>query len=465
VRRVLIVTDAARAAFQTHLASAGYETLATTTGMALRAVAEFAPDVVLMELGNDDGAGESEQFTLVRQLRAKAATYALPIVLVFDEDGFALRQTASNIGVDDYFAFSTPFPEVNARLDALFWRVEAGRRASSVVGNQRLEIDNFLLLLDAVREDSRAGLQGSLAVVRTSNRAWQSPSPREATRAGVLRELFGFLKLHLRRLDAVAFYGPDALIAYLPGLNSQAASVALSRLRDVFVQEYTGTDVTIGLASFPADAIDVEKLLERCAASSTSAPSEPVTNPHAHSVGSEHLELFISDSKDVTAPQGSGLGPEVRRGAADVLIKSPASAQPLASEREQKASEPSLPRRVLLAVSDAQRMAKLNSLMRSAGYEVRAVFDGEQALNLLRIERPDLLVLDSDLDKVDGLETVRRLWKQGGGKLAAPVLFMNAVADQGTVQEALALGVRKVLTVPFDSSEVLASVRHLVNTE
>ena len=58
-----------------------------------------------------------------------------------------------------------------------------------------------------------------------------------------------------------------------------------------------------------------------------------------------------------------------------------------------------MPRRLLLTVSDAARMAQLNSLIRSAGYEARAAFDGQQALDLLRIERPDLLLLDYELHR------------------------------------------------------------------
>ncbi|HEY3025969.1 MAG TPA: hypothetical protein VGJ55_07460, partial [Pyrinomonadaceae bacterium] len=73
-RRVLILTDTARAAFQTQLEAAGYETLATTTGRAMAAIADFAPDVVMMEVHTDDVAGESAQVSLTRQLRAKAAT-------------------------------------------------------------------------------------------------------------------------------------------------------------------------------------------------------------------------------------------------------------------------------------------------------------------------------------------------------------------------------------------------------
>ncbi|MEO8433321.1 MAG: response regulator [Pyrinomonadaceae bacterium] len=463
-RRVLIVTNYARAAFQTQLASAGYETLATTTGMALTASAEFEPDILLLELGNEEGAEESDQFTLVRQLRAKAATHALPIVLVFDQDGSALRQTALNFGVDDYFGTATPFPEVKARLEGLFWRVEAGRRAAAVAGNRRLEIENFLLLLDAVREDSSAGLQGSLAVLRISNRGWVSPPARgAATRGGILKKLFGFLKLHLRRLDSVAFYGPDALITYLPGLNAAAAAEALSTIRKIFVQDYEGTDITIGLASFPADSVDVEKLLERCEAEAQGAPPKSVTNPRAHSVESEHLELVVSEDKNAPAPQEQIGSSPLHEGASDLQDKRETSTRRFVPGRIDRAEQPNLSRRVLLVVSDAQRMAKLNSQLRSAGYEVRAAFDGEQALNLLRIERPGLVVLDSDLHKLDGVEIVRRLWKQGGGTLATPVLFLNSLGDQGVSEEARAFGVRKILVAPFDSGELLASVENLVN--
>ena len=465
-RRVLIVTDHARAAFQTQLASAGCETLATTTGMALSASSEFEPDILLLESGDGERAEGIDQFTLVRQLRARAATHALPIVMVFDEDGSALRQTALNVGVDDYFSTATPFPEVMARLEALFWRVEAGRRAAAVPGNRRLEIENFLLLLDAVREDAGAGLHGSLAVVRISNRGWPSrPASGEAARDGILKKLFGFLRLHLRRLDSVAFYGPDALITYLPGLNSAAAEEALSTIQKGAVQDYGGIEMTIGVASFPADSVDVEKLLERCEAEAQRASTESVTNPRTHSFESEHLELFVSEDRNTPPPQKQIGNAQLDESASNSMEKRGSSTKPYVPGQIGIAEQPDRPRRLLLAVSDAQRMAKLNSHLRSAGYEVRAAFDGEQALNLLRIERPDLVILDSDLHKLDGVEIVRRLWKQGGGTLGTPVLFLNSLGDQGVSEEARAFGVRKVLLAPFDSGELLVAVEYLVNNQ
>ena len=464
-RRILIVTDHARAAFQTQLASAGYETLATTTGMALSASAEFEPDILLLELGNDEGGGAKDQFSLVRQLRAEAATHALPIVVIFDNDGSTLRQTALNLAVDDYFGTATPFPEVNARLEGLFWRVEAGRRVAAVPGTRQLEIENFLLLLDAAREDAGGGLRGSLAVVRISNRGWPFLDGRAvATHGGTLKKLFGFLKLHLRRLDSVAFYGPDALITYLPGLNSAAAAERLSTLRREFVQDHEGTDLIIGVASFPADSVEVEKLLERCEAEAQRAAAESIPNPRMQTIESEHLEFLVSEDKISLTRAAQDANRPPNENASDLPTKRETSTGLFVPARTELSEHRDLRRRVLLAVSDAQRMAKLNSQLRSAGYEVRAAFDGEQALNLLRIERPDLLVLDSDLKKLNGLDIVRRLWKQAGGTLATPVLLLNSTADQGVSEEARAYGVHKILMAPFDSAELRAGVEYLVNT-
>ncbi len=485
-RRVLIITDTAKAAFQTQLTAAGYETLATTTGRAIAAIADFDPDLVMMEVHTDDAARESAQVSLARQLRAKAATYALPIVFLFDEDGSALRQTSSNIGVDDYFSLTTPFLEMLARLDALFWRVEAGRRAATVMGNQRLEIDNFLLLLDTIREHIGAGLEGSLAIIHTSSHARESSSPKKSAGDNYLKMIIGFFKLQLRRLDAVAFYGPDALIAYLPGMNTQAAAHTLSSLQGQFALEYSGSDITIGLASFPTDATDLEKLLERCEAAARRATSESgsykvmafsetgpqeasvetfrttemATKSSSSSLPSEHLELLVTEFEAAKASTASVIGSSINNSVPDA----PAPTHLLETGGGHQPSDSRVPRRVLLAVSDAVRMARLNSLLRSAGYEVRAAFDGEQALNLLRIERPHLLILESDLDKISGLEMMRRLRKQAGGKLAAPVIFLVPYTNDTAGQEALALGARDVVSVPYDPAELMAKTRLAVTS-
>lgn len=110
------------------------------------------------------------------------------------------------------------------------------------------------------------------------------------------------------------------------------------------------------------------------------------------------------------------------------------------------------PKRLLLVVSDAARMAQLNLLIRSAHYELRTAFDARQALSLLRIERPDLLLVDFELKDMDGVEMLRRLREQQGGRPEPPsILFAPAARASGLS----GAGARAVVTLPYNPDELL----------
>lgn len=497
-RRALIVVDAAAATLQNYLAAYGYETLTTTTDAALRTITEFAPDVAIIELHHGGLSGEDMSIALARRLRAEPSTYALPLVFVWAEDERAVRNAAIYVGADDYFALATPSAEILARLDALFWRVEADRRAAPVAGDQRLEIDNFMLLLDAVRGDIRGGASGTLgliyAVARDDDKALE-----KAERDHTLAQAHSFFKLNLRRIDAIAFYGPTMLFVYLPRMKTVAAIEALSKLRDEFMNDCAGCDVAIGLASFPEEGSDVERMIEKAEAAVAYARAggragrimtyeasqlsprpaqkkdyavEPqqqsdvvAAEMHvAHSAGVKDLNRApASQSERAETPQEERAVPAAPfthgaiqlEGTESSRLASDAAAQ----ERERRARGAIMPRRLLLTVSDAKRMAQINSLVRAAGYEARAAFDGQQALDLLRIERPDLLVLDYELQGINGLETLRRLRQQGGGRVALPVVMLLPLEIEAARREALELGAYSVITTPYDPVVLLDSVR------
>ena len=146
-------------------------------------------------------------------------------------------------------------------------------------------------------------------------------------------------------------------------------------------------------------------------------------------------------------------------GAAGLLGR--AAAEAAARERELRAGGAPLPRRVLLTVSDPARMAQINLLLRSAAYEVRAAFDGGQALDLLRIERADLLVLDYDLKVLDGPAVLRRLHERHRGRLPMPVALLIP-AERDTEQlreEARRCGATGFVRLPYDPAELLECVR------
>jgi DNA-binding response OmpR family regulator len=255
-------------ALRANLAAVGLEVESASAGESARRVEDSAPSVVLIAFGPREGEGRL--VTLARRLRTAPATFALPVIFLFRADERTLRSAALRVGADDYFALDAPREEIGARLESLFWRVEAGRRSAPAVAEQRDEIDNFIFLLDAVAADARLGMTGTLALVETraggNDAADGGRAPSDTAAGQTLSAAHGFLKLNLRRVDAVAFYGPATLLVYLPGADSAAARSALASLREELLATAPGGDLFTGLSSFPADASEAEQLVEQAEA-------------------------------------------------------------------------------------------------------------------------------------------------------------------------------------------------------
>jgi len=97
--------------------------------------------------------------------------------------------------------------------------------------------------------------------------------------------------------------------------------------------------------------------------------------------------------------------------------------------------------------------------LKSAGYEVTAVGDGEQALGR-HAERPsDLLILDLMMPLKDGLEVCKSLRARGS---ATPILMLTAKSTELDRVLGLELGADDYLTKPFSLAELLARVKALL---
>jgi DNA-binding response OmpR family regulator len=111
-------------------------------------------------------------------------------------------------------------------------------------------------------------------------------------------------------------------------------------------------------------------------------------------------------------------------------------------------------------------MAQVNLLLRSEGFEVRAAFDGQHALNLLRVDSPDLLVVDYELREMDGVEMLRRLAKQArAGQSTPPALLLVPAGREDVRGEALAAGARSLVELPYDPVELLDALRDFGRAE
>jgi DNA-binding response OmpR family regulator len=104
----------------------------------------------------------------------------------------------------------------------------------------------------------------------------------------------------------------------------------------------------------------------------------------------------------------------------------------------------------------------LNNLVRrhleDEGHRVLQVYDGPSAVQLARDERPDLVVLDWMLPRLDGLEVCRRIRRDS----IVPILMLTARAEEIDRVLGLEVGADDYLTKPFSIRELLARVRALL---
>jgi len=129
-----------------------------------------------------------------------------------------------------------------------------------------------------------------------------------------------------------------------------------------------------------------------------------------------------------------------------------------------ESSKPSLVgRRILIVDDDRLNTRILTSILKPEGYDIVAVYSGEECLERYEQFKPDLVLLDVIMPGITGFETCRTLRDRHGDTLA-PVIFITAKSESDDVVEGLAAGGVDYLPKPFKGREALARLRtHLQN--
>jgi DNA-binding response OmpR family regulator len=110
----------------------------------------------------------------------------------------------------------------------------------------------------------------------------------------------------------------------------------------------------------------------------------------------------------------------------------------------------------ILVVDDEPQIVRLvRAYLEEAGFRVVTASDGEQALYVARHERPDLVVLDVLMPRMDGLEFTRRIRRERN----IPIIMLTARADESDRIVGLELGADDYVTKPFSPREIVARVR------
>lgn len=110
----------------------------------------------------------------------------------------------------------------------------------------------------------------------------------------------------------------------------------------------------------------------------------------------------------------------------------------------------------ILVVDDEHNIVDILRVnLEREGYTVVAAYDGLQALDMAETQKPDLVLLDCMLPKLDGFDVCRKLRQ----KTSIPILMLTAKSEEIDKVLGLELGADDYITKPFSVREVLARVK------
>jgi len=113
-------------------------------------------------------------------------------------------------------------------------------------------------------------------------------------------------------------------------------------------------------------------------------------------------------------------------------------------------------RRVLIVDDERSILAVLRIKLKVSGYDILTASNGEEAIDLVKSARPDLMLLDVIMPGMDGFEVLEKL--RAFSEL--PVIVISARSENG--EKALSLGANDFLAKPLDVDEMVRKIRGLL---
>ncbi len=121
--------------------------------------------------------------------------------------------------------------------------------------------------------------------------------------------------------------------------------------------------------------------------------------------------------------------------------------------------------RKILVVDDERHIVKLVRVnLERVGYQVVTANDGVEALEQVKAEEPDLVILDIRMPRKDGWQVIKEMQ----GKPATqniPIIVLSQLAEDRDIFKGWASGVNAYLTKPFNPQEILAFVKRIFHVQ
>jgi len=116
---------------------------------------------------------------------------------------------------------------------------------------------------------------------------------------------------------------------------------------------------------------------------------------------------------------------------------------------------------ILVAEDEPQTAQLIEFKLKQQGYSVTIVSNGEQALKMLSVNPPSLLILDGMMPVMDGFEVLRRV-REDQNTRAIPVIMLTAKSREKDVVTGLELGASDYIIKPFSPAELVARIKKVL---
>jgi len=100
-------------------------------------------------------------------------------------------------------------------------------------------------------------------------------------------------------------------------------------------------------------------------------------------------------------------------------------------------------------------------ISKTLGHRVLTASDGKEALGIIKVEKPDIVITDFMMAKMNGVELIKKIRSLGWPYDKIEVILISAYGSMETYLEAMNLGAFEIINKPFHSSEIERIIRKL----
>jgi len=119
--------------------------------------------------------------------------------------------------------------------------------------------------------------------------------------------------------------------------------------------------------------------------------------------------------------------------------------------------------KILIVEDNPMNMRLIEMILKSDDYVLLKAIDGEEALAIAAIDRPDLVLMDIRLPKVNGLEVAKRL-KKNSALSHIPIIALTAHAMKGDEEKAIEAGCDSYVSKPIDTQQLPRLVANMLSS-